>query len=41
VPSWDILGNVIPFTARRGEKIETETNKILGALKGGAVDKIR
>jgi aspartate-semialdehyde dehydrogenase len=39
VPSWDILGNVIPFIGGgEEEKIETETNKILGALKGGAVE---
>ena len=38
VPSWDILGNVIPFIGGgEEEKIETETNKILGALTGGAV----
>jgi aspartate-semialdehyde dehydrogenase len=38
VPSWDILGNVIPFIGGgEEEKIETETNKILGALKNGAV----
>ena len=37
VPSWDILGNVIPFIGGgEEEKIETETNKILGALKSGA-----
>src|SRR3954466_2239623 len=36
VPSWDILGNVIPFIGGgEEEKIETETNKILGALNGG------
>ena len=39
VPSWDILGNVIPFIGGgEEEKIETETNKILGALKGGSVE---
>src|SRR3954466_374315 len=38
VPSWDILGNVIPFIGGgEEEKIETETNKILGALNGGIV----
>lgn len=38
VPSWDILGNVIPFIGGgEEEKIETETNKILGALKNGLV----
>jgi len=39
VASWDILGNVIPFIGGgEEEKIETETNKILGALKNGAVE---
>src|SRR5439155_3829587 len=38
VASWDILGNVIPFIGGGEEqKIETETNKILGAVKNGAV----
>ena len=38
VASWDILGNVIPFIGGgEEEKIETETNKILGALKNGQV----
>ena len=38
VPSWDILGNVIPFIGGgEEEKIETETNKILGSLNGSAV----
>ncbi len=39
VPSWDILANVIPFIGGgEEEKIETETNKILGALKNGVVE---
>ena len=39
VPSWDILGNVIPFIGGgEEEKIETETNKILGVLKNGTVE---
>jgi aspartate-semialdehyde dehydrogenase len=39
VPSWDILGNVIPFIGGgEEEKIETETNKILGVLKNGRVE---
>src|SRR5206468_10854304 len=38
VPSWDILGNVIPFIGGgEEEKIETETNKILGRLKNGEI----
>jgi aspartate-semialdehyde dehydrogenase len=39
VPSWDILGNVIPFIGGgEEEKIETEANKILGAVKNGRVE---
>ena len=39
VASWDILGNVIPFIGGgEEEKIETETNKILGAINGGLVE---
>jgi aspartate-semialdehyde dehydrogenase len=38
VPSWDILGNVIPHIGGEEEKIETETRKILGALANGRVD---
>jgi aspartate-semialdehyde dehydrogenase len=39
VPSWDILGNVIPHIGGgEEEKIEIETKKILGALKNGAID---
>jgi len=38
VASWDILANVIPFIGGGEEqKIETETNKILGAMRNGAV----
>ena len=38
VPSWDILANVIPFIGGGEEqKIETETNKILGELQSGSV----
>ncbi len=37
VPSWDILGNVIPFIAGEEEKIETETRKILGSLENGGI----
>jgi len=37
VASWDILGNVVPFIGGgEEEKIETETNKILGTLGNGA-----
>jgi len=38
VPSWDILGNVIPYIGGgEEEKIETETRKILGALAGQSI----
>jgi aspartate-semialdehyde dehydrogenase len=36
VPSLDILGNVIPFI-RNEEKMEEETRKLLGQLKGSKV----
>lgn len=33
VPSWDILGNIIPYIGGgEEEKVETETRKILGSL---------
>lgn len=39
VPSWDILGNIIPHIGGgEEEKVETETKKILGALGAGRVD---
>jgi aspartate-semialdehyde dehydrogenase len=38
VPSWDILGNVIPFIDGEEEKIQSETQKILGCLMNGQVD---
>jgi aspartate-semialdehyde dehydrogenase len=38
VPSWDILGNIIPHIGGgEEEKIETETKKILGSLGAGRV----
>ncbi len=38
VASWDILGNVVPYIGGgEEEKIETETNKILGTLSNGSV----
>lgn len=37
VPSWDILGNVIPHIGGEEEKIETETKKILGSVSNGKV----
>src|SRR4051794_32392867 len=39
VPSWDILGNVIPHIGGgEEEKIETETKKILGSLGKDKID---
>ena len=39
VPSWDILGNVIPHIGGgEEEKIETETKKILGSLGANRID---
>ena len=39
VPSWDILSNVIPYIGGgEEEKVETETQKILGSLVGGKVN---
>jgi len=39
VPSWDILGNVIPHIGGgEEEKVETETKKILGSVADGRVD---
>src|SRR5206468_12021159 len=38
VPSWDILGNVIPHISGEEEKIESETRKILGSLSNGRVE---
>jgi aspartate-semialdehyde dehydrogenase len=38
VPSWDILGNVIPFIDGEEHKIETETKKILGCVTGKRIE---
>jgi len=39
VASWDILANVIPHIGGgEEEKVETETRKILGRLRNGAID---
>jgi len=38
VPSWDILGNVIPYIGGEEEKIQTEARKILGTLANGRVE---
>jgi aspartate-semialdehyde dehydrogenase len=37
VPSLDILGNVIPYIAKEEEKMEEETQKLLGTLNGSGV----
>ena len=36
VPSLDIIGNVVPFIGSEEEKMETETQKILGEFSEGA-----
>lgn len=41
LPSLDILGNVIPFISGEEEKIECESQKILGKLAGNAIDPAR
>ena len=38
VPSLDILVNVIPYIAKEEEKMEEETQKLLGTLNGARVD---
>src|ERR1039457_604545 len=38
VASLDILGNVIPYIANEEEKMEEETQKLLGVLNGAHVD---
>jgi len=39
VPSWDIIGNIIPHIGGgEEEKVETETRKILGTLSNGGVE---
>lgn len=38
VPSMDIVGNVIPFIGGEEEKMEQETQKILGDLRGDRVE---
>ena len=37
VASLDILGNVIPYIAKEEEKMEEETQKLLGTLSGSSV----
>jgi aspartate-semialdehyde dehydrogenase len=38
VASLDILGNVIPYIAKEEEKMEEETQKLLGTLKGSSIE---
>ncbi len=38
VPSLDILGNVVPYIPKEEEKMEEETQKLLGTLKGAHVE---
>jgi aspartate-semialdehyde dehydrogenase len=38
VPSMDILGNVIPFIGNEEEKMEQETQKILGEYRGDRIE---
>lgn len=38
VPALDILGNVIPYIANEEEKMEEETQKLLGTLTGARVE---
>ncbi len=38
VPSWDILGNVIPYIGSEEDKVESEPRKILGALAGDRIE---
>src|SRR5215217_2021453 len=37
VPSMDIIGNVVPFISGEEEKMQSETQKILGSLEGEVV----
>lgn len=37
IPSLDILGNVVPFIRDEEDKLETETLKMLGVLRDGAI----
>jgi aspartate-semialdehyde dehydrogenase len=37
VASLDILGNVIPYIAKEEEKMEEETQKLLGTLNGAGI----
>ena len=37
VPSYDIIGNVIPFIGGEEPKVETESQKILGTIEGDTI----
>src|SRR6185295_1176491 len=37
VLSYDILDNVVPYIPKEEEKVQTETQKILGVLEGTAI----
>ena len=37
VPSMDIMGNVVPYIGDEEDKLETETQKILGTYKDGKI----
>ena len=37
VLSYDIVDNVIPYIPKEEEKVQTETQKILGQIKGGTI----
>ncbi|MBI3659609.1 aspartate-semialdehyde dehydrogenase [Candidatus Acetothermia bacterium] len=39
VPALDIVGNVIPYIGEEEEKMERETQKILGKFKNGKIEK--
>jgi aspartate-semialdehyde dehydrogenase len=41
VPSYDIVGNVIPYIGGEEEKMETEAQKILGTMVDGRIDEAR
>jgi aspartate-semialdehyde dehydrogenase len=38
VPSLDILGNVVPYIPKEEEKMEEETQKLLGTINGSRID---
>ena len=39
VPSLSIVDNIIPYIEDEEEKLETETQKVLGSVKNGAIEK--